>query len=247
MNKLKLLIADGTEDFRLALTDALRGAYQIRQCVDGAQAKELLQSFKPDVLLLDLMLPGLDGISLLQWAVDMQIRPMVLATTRFANDYVMESVNRYGVGYLMVKPCDIRATVARLGDLSARIGAPVAVRPDPENYVSNLLLALGVPTKLRGFTYLREAVVLMEKNPTQSITKELYPEVAQRCLCEPMHVERSIRSAVYAAWQHRDEGLWRLYFSPDETGVIPRPTNGSFIIRLAAGLRDSSREWEQQC
>ena len=246
MSKLKLLIAEGTEDFRLALADALRGAYQIRQCADGTQAQELMHSFRPDVMLLDLMLPGLDGISLLQWADDIQIRPMVLATTRFVNDYVLESASRFGVGYVMVKPCDIRATIARLGDLSSRIGTPVTVRPDPESHVSNLLLALGVPTKLRGFTYLREAILRMEKNPTQSITKELYPEVAQYCLCEPMHVERSIRSAVHAAWKHRDEQLWRLYFALDETGSIPRPTNGSFIIRLATGLRNSAREWERE-
>jgi hypothetical protein len=198
------------------------------------------------VLLLDLMLPELDGISLLQWAADMGMRPIVLATTRFVNDYVLESAGRLGVGYVMVKPCDIRAVIARLGDLSSRIGTPVAVRPDPGSQVSNLLLALGVPTKLRGFTYLRESILRMEKDPTQSITKELYPAVAQQCLCEPMHVERCIRGAVQAASEHRDEGMWRLYFAPDETGAIPRPTNGSFIIRLAAGLRDSAREWERE-
>lgn len=237
MNKLKLLIAEGTEDFRLALADALRGAYQVRQCADGNRAKELLQSFKPDILVLDLMIPGYDGVSLLQWAVGMEICPMVLATSRFVSDYVLDCADRLGVGYLMVKPCDVRATVARVGDLSTRIRSPMLIRPDPNAWVSNLLLALGVPTKLRGYTYLREAIGLMSGDPSQSITKILYPEVARRCGCASMHVERGIRSAITAAWAHRDEQLWRLYFAPDESGNIRRPTNGEFITRLADGLR----------
>lgn len=242
MDKLKLLIADGTEDFRLALADALRSTYHIRQCGDGNQARELLRSFKPDVLVLDMMLPGYDGISLLQWAVSMDIRPMVLTTSRFYNDYVMESLSSLGVGYVMVKPCDLSATVSRIGDLSARIRPSVITRPDPRNQVSNLLLVLGVPTKLRGYAYLREAILLMSSDPTQSITKVLYPEVARLCGCAPMHVERSIRSAITAAWTRRDDQLWRLYFAPDENGSIQRPTNGAFLTRMAESVRSQFRD-----
>ncbi len=233
---MKLLIADGSEDFRLALTDALRGCYRISQCGDGSQARSLLQSFHPDVMVLDLMLPGLDGISLLQWAVGQDICPMVLATTRFANDYVLESISQLGVGYVMIKPCDLSGTVARIRDLSSRIRMPLVTQPDKRTQISNLLLALGIPTKLRGYSYLREAVLLVSEDPSQSITKILYPEVARRCSCAPSHVERSIRSAIAAAWSHRDDQLWRLYFPPDETGAIPRPSNGTFMTRLADSI-----------
>ncbi len=242
MDKLKLLIADGTEDFRVALANMLRGAYQVRCCSDGIRARELLQEFSPDVLILDLMLPGFDGISLLRWAVEWDIRPVVLATSRFVNDYVAEEMSRMGVGYLMLKPCDLSATVARVGDLGQRIRPVVATSPDPASQVSNLLLALGVPTKLRGYAYLREAVVLMAQNPSQSVTKVLYPEVARRCGCAAMHVERGIRSAICTAWSGRDEGVWRLYFQPDASGTIPRPTNAAFISRLADSLRGGSPE-----
>jgi len=236
MEKRKLLIAEGSEDFRLALADALRGAYRICLCQDGIQTRDQLREFRPDILVLDLMLPGMDGLSLLQWAADAEICPMVLATTRFINDYVLETVSRLGVGYVMVKPCDLGATVARIGDLSTRIRTAVVTRPDPRSQVSNLLLALGVPTKLRGYGYLREAVLLAARDPSQSITKILYPEVARICSCAPAHVERSIRSAIAAAWEHRDESLWRMYFLPDENGMIPKPTNGTFITRLADSL-----------
>lgn len=237
MDALKLLIADGNEDFRLALAEALRGAYYVRSCRDGKEALELLHSFSPDVFVLDLMLPELDGISLLQTAVTSGIRPMVLATTRFLNDYVLDSVDLLGVGYLMVKPCDVRATVARIHDLSQKLRQPLVSQPDPRTHVSNLLLSLGIPTKLRGYTYLREAVLLMAKDPKQSITKELYPAVAALCGCESTHVERSIRSAIATAWKHRDDRIWQLYFQPGAGGSLPRPTNAAFISRLADSLQ----------
>lgn len=236
MEMLKLLIADGTEGFRQALADALSGAYYIRTCCDGREALALIKSYSPDVMVLDLMLPGLDGISLLQQAAASGMQPMVLATSRFVNDYVLEAVDRLGVGYLMLKPCDVSATVARISDLSQRIRPPLLGKPDPRTHVSNLLLALGVPTKLRGYAYLREAVLLMAARPGQSITKELYPAVGEICGTTAMHVERSARSAIAAAWEHRDDRLWALYFPPDGAGCPSRPTNAGFISRLADGL-----------
>lgn len=233
----KLLIADGTEEFREALADALRGAYHVRTCWDGREALEQLRSYGPDVLVLDLMLPELDGISLLQQAAGAGLHPVVLATSRFVNDYVLESVDRLGVGYLMMKPCDVHATVARISDLSQRIRTPVIARPDPRSTVSNLLLALGIPSKLRGYAYLREAIVLMSACPGQSITKELYPAVGELCGGTAVHVERSARSAIAAAWERRDKRIWELYFPPGGDGSATRPTNAAFICRLADRLR----------
>lgn len=239
MEMLKLLIADGTEEFRHALCDALRGAYHVRACADGCEALELLRTYSPDVLVLDLMLPGLDGISLLQQAAAAGMCPMVLATSRFLNDYVLEAADRMGVGYLMRKPCDVHATAARIADLSHHIRQPVPAKPDTRTQVSNLLLALGVPTKLRGYAYLREAILLMASNPGQSITKELYPAVGELCNSTAMHVERSARSAIAAAWEHRDINLWNLYFPQSGRGCESKPTNAAFISRLANGLLNS--------
>ena len=245
MERLKLLIAEGTEDFRMALADALRGAYTLRECGDGPQALQLMQSFQPDVVVLDLMLPGLDGITLLQRAVELDMHPMVLATTRFHNDYVIESAQNLGVGYIMVKPCDLRATVARLVDLSQRIHPSRPDRPDEKTFVSNALLALGIPTRLKGYAYLREAILRMAKDPGQPITKELYPAVAaafktENAKVDYTHVERSIRSAIGVAWKERDEHLWSMYFLPKGDGNIRCPSNGEFISRLAESLRRES-------
>lgn len=236
MQMPRVLIAEENEEFRTALAEQMRGLYQVRTCREGNEALAVLRDYRPDVLVLDLMLPGLDGLSLLQNAASEGLRPAVLATTRFASDYILESLKRLGVGYLMIKPCDISATVCRVADLSQRMGSPLFSHPDPRITVSNLLLSLGVPTKLRGYGYLREAVLLIAGNPDQSITKELYPAVAKRCGATPVQVERSMRSAIYAAWCQGDRQLWKLYFGPAQAGFPQKPTNTAFISRLADAL-----------
>lgn len=229
----KLLIADETEEFPAALAQALQGNFRVRICTDGKEALELLRSYGPDVLVLDLMLPGLDGISLLQNAVASGFCPMVLATSKFINDYVLESVSRLGVAYVVRKPCDIRAIAARVTDLSQKLHPASFRAAQPQTNISNTLLALSIPPKRKGYQYLREAIPLMAANPMQSVTKELYPAVAKLCHCDSSNVERSIRTAICSAWTHRDDRIWRLYFPPDASGTIPRPTNATFISRLA--------------
>jgi len=246
MERLKLLIADGTEDFRMALADILRGSYTLRTCEDGVTALELMHSFQPDIVVLDLMLPGLDGITLLQRAAAAELNPIVLATTRFYNDYVLRYIQELGVAYIMVKPCDVSAVVERVSDLEQRICLPMTAKPDPRAYVSNMLLALGVPTKLKGYGYLREAILLLAKDPTQSITKVLYPDVAaiykkENLRIDAKHVERSIRSAIEHAWDRRDDVLWRLYFAAEESN-LRRPSNGTFIARLAETVNRAMEE-----
>ena len=244
MDKPKILIADSTDDFRDTLADTLHGAYHVRTAVDGLQAMQLLRSFLPDILVLDLMLPELDGITLLQKAAESGIRPVVLAATRYVSDYTLHAADRLGIAYLMIKPCDVAATAARIADISQRIKTPVFSHPEPRSTVSNTLLRLGIPTKLRGYACLREALLEAMRDPSQPVTKELYPAVAAVCGGNGVQVERSIRSAINAAWSHRDEQLWRLYFPPGPDGTVPRPTNAAFISRLADRLtlsRDGTR------
>lgn len=233
MDKLKILIADTSEDFRNALAETLQGSYRIRIADNGMLALQLLRSFQPDILVLDLMLPEMDGITLLQKAAESRIQPITLATSRFYSDYTLEAVAQLGVSYAMVRPCNVNATIARITDLSQRLHTPSFSSPDPKILVSNTLLRLGISTKLRGYSYLREAVILFSKDPDQSITKELYPSVAAQFHGTAVQVERSIRSAIHTAWEHRDNQIWHLYFSPDDSGLISRPTNAAMISRLA--------------
>ena len=235
MEKRKVLIADASDSFCMALTEVLQGMYQVRACRDGNEALEILQSFRADILILDLMLSGQDGITLLQKLGKSELRPMVLATTRYVSNYILDAAERLGIGYMMVKPCDIDAVAARLADMTQRMKMPVFAGPDPRTQVSNMLIGLRFSTKLRGYGYLREAVLLMARDTSQSITKELYPAVAERCEATPVQVERSIRSAVQHAWLRREGNLWQSYF-PMDRGGAERPSNGVLISCLADRL-----------
>lgn len=233
----KLLIADGNEDLAAALCDALQGAYQVRVTQDGKEALALLESFRPDVLVLDLMLPSLDGITLLQDAASAGLCPKVLALSRFFNDYTLEMLTALGVGYIMRKPCQLHALIARIGDLGQRIHPLPPPQPDPKTRTANILISLGFGTKWHGYKYLKEAVVIFSQEPGLSMTKELYPAVAALLHTEWDLVERSIRNAIGTAWLRRDDQVWQLYFPPGPDGVIPKPTNANFISRLAEAIR----------
>lgn len=236
LKMLKLLIADAGEDFRRALAEQVRGEYRIRVCQEGHETLEMLLAFKPDLLVLDMMLPGLDGITLLQEAARVGVRPVVLAVTKFNSDYMVGAAGRLGVGYMMVKPCDVKAAASRLRDLSEHVDEVVVSRPDPRTEVSGILLALGISTKLRGYAYLREAILEMMNRPGQSITKELYPAVGKLCNATGTQVERSIRSAIEKAWKNRDEAIWKLHLCVENGELPERLTNSEFITRIADRL-----------
>lgn len=245
MQKRKLLIAESSAELSGALAELFRGSCQVRFCADGDETRKQLAAFRPDVVLLDLMLPGYDGLSLLQWAREQGMEFQVLATTRFCSDYVVETAQDLGVRYLMRKPCSISALAARVTDLLQNPPVGQETVRGPENGLREILTALGVPGKLRGSTYLRCAIPLFARDPLQSITKSLYPAVAKGCGCKASHVERSIRSAIEAAWKNRDENIWKLYFPTDAAGNVKRPTNGAFIARLAQSLEEGRAELDK--
>lgn len=232
MERLKLLIADSSEEFRQALAEQTRGFYKVRVCHEGKETLQTIFSFKPDAVVLDMMLPGLDGVTILQTAADAGIRPVVLAVTKFASDYLAEAAHRLGVGYMMVKPCDVDATVSRLQELTQLRNAG-SVLQDPWVMVSVMLLELGISTKLRGYAYLREAIMETVRCPGQMVTKELYPKVGKICGATAVQVERSIRSAIAKAWNQRDEAAWRQLFPSASAGLLERPTNAVFISCIA--------------
>jgi len=241
MGGRRLLLAEGNEAFRMALAELLGDVYELRLTGEGNEALELMHTFRPDLVLLDLMLPGLDGITILERAVSAGLRPMVLATTCFDSEYTLEKAGRYGVCYVMKKPCDLRATVARLADLNRRITPASGGTGDPAAQVSMLLMTLGVDTKLKGFRCLQEAILLMAADRGQAMTKELYPAVAKILGGEWEGVERACRGAIRKAWTNRDRRLWKLYFPMDGAKGERAPSNRAFITRLADAVRLSEK------
>ena len=227
----KLLIADCSEDYRTALAAALSSQHHVLTCRTGTEALAILYQERPDIVILDLMLPELDGLTLLERACKDGLHPMVLAVTPLLSPYVFSCAQRLGIEYLVRKPCDIDAIVSRINDLSQPLNSAVS-HIDPTSYVSEVLLSLHFSTKHNGFSYLREAILLMAKDPAQSVTKVLYPAIAHTFACQKENVERSIRTAMDHAWDQGEHELWFRFFP----NAQQRPTNAVFISRITEAL-----------
>lgn len=238
MDGLTLMIVDDSALFREALEKTLSDAYTIYSFGNGKAALEAAPELKPDVMILDLMLPELDGISLLHEIRNAGMQPAVLAVTRFFNDYVLESAQELGIGYIIRKPCTIAAVSQRVRDLSRRRNSIPEKPLEPGLYVTEQIRLLRFSPRHNGSDYLKEAVLLMFQKPDISITKELYPSVGSLFCRSALQVERSIRSAINAAWNQPGKENWARLFPPDLEGSIPRPSNGILIARLAEDLRE---------
>lgn len=232
MDALSLLIADSSREFTRALAEILRERYRVYCCSDGKDAMALLRSTQPDILVLDLTLPGLDGISLLEMAAEEGLAPKVLASTLLYSDYILQSIQELGVGYLMRRPCDVQATAMRVDDLHQRLHAK-APAADIYNFIGDTLQTLSMLAKHNGYHYVREGIVQSVQAPGQSVTKELYPAVAAKFDTEAAHVEHSIRTALAYGWNHRNPQIWEQYF-PTATRC---PSNAVFIARMAELIR----------
>lgn len=242
MKRQKLLLADNSLVFCEALIQLLQGEYEMRVCRDGMEALSVLEEFRPHVLVADLTLPGLDGLSLLKAAAGGIHRPAMLATTCFETIFITQMIKQIGVDYMMLKPCDIRSVAERIRELSQEEpeqGSPSVCR-DP---LTSLLMALSVPSGRRGYLCLETVISLYRENPGRSLTKDLYPTAGKLHGANGPAVERAIRGAIETAWENRDESVWRLYFSATRNGLIPKPTNRGFIAAVATALGMQDKKW----
>lgn len=232
----KLLIAEGNEELRGALTHALGGEYILRVCSDGAQARSLICDFTPDIFLLDLMLPVVDGISLLREIRSQESQPVVLVTLSYTSDYILGALQKYEVAYVMSKPYSVEALTCQIQELAATIEGSDHPSEDPNIRLSSVLLELGLSPKVDGFSYLMSAIPLYIADPRQGLTKELYTAVGHAFGKNGPQVERCIRTAIQSAWARSDPRVWQRYFPTAPDGSVPRPSNGDFISHIAATL-----------
>ncbi len=243
MDMPKLLIADSDEEFRLVLCDKLKDHCILRSCTTGSQALELLQTFRPDVLVLDLMLPEIDGITLLHRAADAHIHPTVLALTSFQSSYITNAAAKLGVNCIITKPCDVAGVAAHVMDMAAEAAPAPISELDLYDAVTGMLLNLGISTKHDGFAYLQLEIPLFAKDPSQAVTKVLYPAVAKQLNKNPRQIERSTRTAIEVAWKKCDKQVWQQYFHAAPDGSIPKPTNKVFVSHLANMLNRQILSW----
>ena len=248
MDHLKtVFIADAAEEFCTSLCTALKqaGGFQVvGTAADGEQAIHMIAQLKPDVLVLDLMLAKKDGISVLKAIAGMDKKPITLATSRFVTDYVASAAANLGARYLMLKPCDMSALVERLEEI--RGGENLRIAPahpsdkrSIESMVTGIIHEIGVPAHIKGYQYLREAIIIAvnDMDVINAITKVLYPQVAKTFQTTPSRVERAIRHAIEVAWDRGDLDTLQRFFGYTVSNTKGKPTNSEFIALIADKLQ----------
>ena len=242
-----VFIADSAEDFCSGLTAALQRADGFRvvgTAGDGEQAIRMIEEKKPDILVLDLMLAKKDGISVLKAIANMEHKPITLATSAFLTEYVSTAAANLGVRYLMLKPCDMAALVERMEEIRGgeSLRYPVQRRNDKvsiETLVTNIIHEIGVPAHIKGYQYLREAIIIAvnDMDVINAITKVLYPQVAKTFGTTPSRVERAIRHAIEVAWDRGDLDTLQRFFGYTVSNTKGKPTNSEFIALIADKLQ----------
>ena len=242
-----VLIADSSEEFCTGLCSALQraGGFQVVGTAgDGEQAIRMVMDKKPDILVLDLMLSKQDGIAVLKAISAMEHPPVALATTAFITSYVSTAAANLGVRYLMLKPCDITALVERLEEIRGadRVRSVSTRRSDKasiESMVTSIIHEIGVPAHIKGYQYLREAIIIAvgDMDVINAITKVLYPQVAKTFQTTPSRVERAIRHAIEVAWDRGDLDTLQRFFGYTVSNTKGKPTNSEFIALIADKLQ----------
>ena len=242
-----VFIADSAEDFCSGLTAALQradGFQVVGTANDGELAIRMLEETKPDILVLDLMLSKKDGLGVLKSLNDWGRRPVTLATSVFVSEYVSAAAVNLGVRYLMTKPCDMTALVERLEEI--RGGGNLRVvekrrvdKTSIESMVTSIIHEIGVPAHIKGYQYLREAIIIAvnDMDVINAITKVLYPQVAKTFQTTPSRVERAIRHAIEVAWDRGDLDTLQRFFGYTVSNTKGKPTNSEFIALIADKLQ----------
>ena len=241
-----VLIADSAEEFCTALSNGLQRAGGFVVCgtaSDGEQAIRQILDKKPDILVLDLMLAKQDGISVLKAISGMERRPVTLATSGFITEYVAITAANLGVRYLMLKPCDMTALIERLQEIRGGENLRTPIRRSDktsiETMVTGIIHEIGVPAHIKGYQYLREAIIIAvnDMDVINAITKVLYPQVAKTFQTTPSRVERAIRHAIEVAWDRGDLDTLQRFFGYTVSNTKGKPTNSEFIALIADKLQ----------
>ena len=246
-NRTTVVIADNTEEFCSSLSSALQrteGFQVLGTANDGEHAIRLVKERKPDILVLDMMLSKQDGIAVLKAISTMEAKPVTLATSRFVTDYVASAAANLGVRYLMLKPCDTSALVERLEEIrggeNQRLSLPRKTdKTSIEAMVTSIIHEIGVPAHIKGYQYLREAIIIAvaDMDVINAITKVLYPQVAKTFQTTPSRVERAIRHAIEVAWDRGDLDTLQRFFGYTVSNTKGKPTNSEFIALIADKLQ----------
>lgn len=248
-----ILIADDNKDFCELLNGYLSAQPDLRVvgvAHNGQETLKLVQRTQPDVIILDIIMPLMDGLGVLErlGSLELRKRPKVIVLTAFGHESVAQRMAMVGADYYIMKPFDLDILVTRIKQL---VGAEVAdLRPgygvsdkpqirDVELLVSNTIRELGVPAHIKGYLYLRDAIIMVihRVDLLSAVTKELYPTIASKYKTTSSRVERAIRHAIEVAWTRGNVDMINSMFGHTVNPERGKPTNSEFIALVADRLR----------
>lgn len=245
--RIRVLIADNDKDFSLLLTDRLTIEENVEiaaVAADGETALELCEKLRPDVLLIDLVLPKLDGLAVIERLARTGGAPAIHVVSAFYNELLLSRCADMGVLFFTPKPCCLSELVSKI---SRSWNEPRAFVPSRgwqlEDEATELMHELGIPAHIKGYHYLREAILLTVNDAgiLSAVTKRLYPTIAERFSTTPQRVEKAIRRAIESAWDRGDIDTLHRCFGYTVSNAKGKPTNSEFIALIADRLRLHSR------
>ncbi|MCR4403560.1 MAG: sporulation transcription factor Spo0A [Firmicutes bacterium] len=251
---IRVVAAENNRDMCAVLEALIRAEPDLEwagSAEDGLQALDMIVQVKPDVVLLDIIMPYLDGLGVLQRLAEMDLekRPGIIVVTAFEEEGIVKRSVRLGADYYLLKPFDRACLLSRIRQvagvdralpLRARSVPCAAAHSKTCDQVARVLFKMGTPTYFKGYQYLKEAIEMVTSDPSllAVITKSLYPRIAEKHGTTPLIVEAAIRYAIQKTWKHGNgEYLKAVFGQCGATRDGKAPTNSFFIARIAEELR----------
>jgi len=244
---IKVLIADDNREFCELLKEFLQeqeDLHLVGVAQNGLEALELIQTEAPDVVVLDVIMPHLDGIGVLERLNDNKLKPRIIMLTAFGQESITQRAVELGADYYILKPFDFDVLATRIRQLAGgmNVSPPYIAVAKPKNLdvaVTNIIHEMGVPAHIKGYHYLREAIlqVIEDVSLLGAVTKELYPMIAHKYQTTPSRVERAIRHAIELAWDRGNIEMMTKFFGYTINLQRGKPTNSEFIAMVADKLR----------
>jgi two-component system, response regulator, stage 0 sporulation protein A len=260
--KIKTVIVDDNKEFCQILNDflSMQGDMAVSGiCHNGLEALKEIQKSSPDLVILDMILPHLDGLGVLERLNDMRLepRPVVIVLSALGMDKITQRALSLGADYYFIKPFEMNEFIKRVRQLfnvdthNSTADKPIALDIvtqhkadtggplDLESQITGIMHEVGIPAHIKGYMYLRKAINLVANNTNflGSVTKKLYPEIAEEFKTTPTRVERGIRHAIEVAWARGAEDSLNKLFGWTARSTKDKPTNSEFIALVADRLR----------
>ena len=261
--KIKIVLADDNKDFCQVLKEYLSNENDIEIlgiAKDGIEALDLVKKTQPDLLVLDVIMPHLDGLGVIEKLNSMNLpkMPKIIVLSAVGQDKITQSAINLGADYYIVKPFDFVIFINRIRELVSNKTKHIETKPrathadiqmtrsdfvrnvgNIETEITNIIHEIGVPAHIKGYLYLREAIKMVIENGELlgAVTKELYPSIAKKFNTTPSRVERAIRHAIEVAWSRGKVDTINQLFGYTVHNTKGKPTNSEFIAMIADKLR----------